>query len=286
MTKKTVFGVAVVALAALVMVPSASATCASIRSANTYNAIEGGQAYWISPIGESGNLVGQTWQLGAPATWSTGNCTGFLYFSVGGINLNLEMSSCGAGCPAPGATLAVLAQNQGAQGTDFLVATIGETPARSVNYDYSTQGNHNLVPMPRPRVTSSNRAGSAVNLGIQVPAASAGLYGPNAASAISGYNILSASSATNPGRNAAAYTLRATIPAAGGGAGTGAVTVDCTNTAQDQWVVTQIQFENGGVLSSAVSDATRINCNPALADPKYKIVPKRGTPKQGVGTSN
>jgi hypothetical protein len=285
MNKKTVLGVAVVALAALVMVPSASASCIPAQNASTSDPAAGVYAYW-HPASGNGVLVGQTWQLGAPGNWSTGNCVDFLYFSGSDVNLNLNLGGCGNGCPAPLSTLAVLAQNKTAVGTDFLVATVVQTPTRNNFFDYSTQGDHAMVPMPRPRVTSSARAGSTVNLNVQVPAVSDGFYGPNAASAITGYNILSAASATNPGRDAAAYTLRSSIPAAGGGAGTGAVTVDCTNTAQDQWVVTQLVFEGGQVSSSAVSEATRVNCNPALADPKYKIVPKRGTPKQGVGTSN
>jgi hypothetical protein len=296
MTKKIVFGVAAVALATVVMAPAASAACASARSAKTYNSGTGAYSYWHAPSGDTGGtLVGQTWQLGAPGTWSTGNCNsvdvgspggaGFIYFGAGGIGLNLDLAACGSGCPASGSTLAVVAQKKSGATTDFLVATVVETPGGAVNFDYSTQGNHEMIPMPRPRVTSSSRAGTTVNLNVQVPAISAGLYGPNAANAVTGFNILSASSATNPGRDAAAYTLRSAITSPGGNAATGAVSVDCTNPNADQWVVTQLVLE-GGVGSSAVSEATRVNCNPALADPKYKIVPKRGTPKQGVGTSN
>jgi hypothetical protein len=285
MTKKIVLGLAVVAFAVVVMAPAASASCIPGKSAQTFNAQALTYAYWTSPSGTPGTVVGQFWQLGNPAAGSGNStvCPNMLYFSAAGMNLNLDLGACSAGCV--GGTMAVLAQNQTPAGTEFLVATIVETPANTVNFDYSTQGDHAMVQLPRPRVTSSSRAGASVNLNVQVPAISDGLYGPNAANAITGFNILSASGTTDPGRNAAAYTLRSSIAAAGGGAGTGAVTVDCTNTAQDQWVVTQLALD-GGQVSSTVSAATRVNCNPALADPKYKIVPKRGTPKQGVGTSN
>lgn len=283
MTKKIVLGMAAVALAGAVMAPSANAACSSIRSASTYS--NTGTSYWHS-VSNDGTLVGQGWQLGSAGAWSTGGgavvCENFLYFSSGGINLNLDLASCGSGCPASGGTIAILAQHQpaGTAKTHFLVATVSETFATSVNFDYGGQGDHNLIEVPRPRVVSSSRAGSLVNVSVQIPSIAGGLYGPNAASAVTGYNILSASSATNPGRNAAAYSLRTSVAAPGGVAGTsGVVGVDCTTATSDQWVVTQLTFEGGAVLSSAVSEPTRVNCNPALADPKYKIIPKKGGPK-------
>jgi len=288
MTKKIILKLAVVASAALVVVPAASASCLPDKSASTYGA---SLAYWHAASTAAGTLLGQTWQLGAPGVWNNGagatDCNGidqgsgspgFLYFAGSNdkIGLNLHMGTCGAGCPAGLSTVAVAAYKRSATGTELLVATIGETPAGVANFDFSTQGDHNLVPLPRPRVTTSSRAGNLVNVAVAVSPVSAGLYGPNAGSAITGYNILSAQSATDPGRNAAAYSLRSSIPAAGGAAGTSSsFSVDCTNTTQDQWVVTQINFENGGLPGNSVSAATRINCNPALADPKFTIVPKK-----------
>jgi hypothetical protein len=286
MKKQIVLGLIATALVSVAFAPSASASCIPAKSAKTYNSGTGAFAYWHGVTPTAGTTMsGQTWQLGAPGVWSTGNCNtvdmgnptpGFFYFAGENIGLNLDLGACGNGCPAPLATIAVAAYKSGPGGTEFLVATIAETPASAVNFDYATQGDHNMVTLPRPRVTTSSRAGTSVNLGISVPAVTGGLYGPNAGSAITGFNILSAQGSSDPGRSASAYTLRGSIAATGGTAGTGAISVDCTNTAQDQWVVTQINFENGAVLGSAVSQPTRINCNPALADPKYKIIPKKG----------
>jgi hypothetical protein len=288
MTKKFVFGVAIVALVFVVMAPAASASCGVDKAASTYAS---GLAYWHSPVGDSGVLRGQSWQLGAPAVWNSSgglNCNdidqgggspGFLYHIAGTdkIGLNLHMGTCGQGCPAPNNanTVVVLATNKGATGTDFLVATINETQT-NINYDFSTLGDLTTIPLPRPKVLSSSRAGSNVNLSIGIDSIAGAFHGPNAAQAVTGYNVLSASSATDPGRSAAAYTLRGTIAAPGGAAATVPVVVDCGNLANDQWVTTQIVFEGGVVLSDSVGGATRIKCNPALADPKYKIVPKKG----------
>lgn len=284
MTKKFVIGVAVVGLAALVA-PAASAACIPAKNASTY--ANGATAYWHTTIAgvDSTAIVGQTWQLGAPGTFNGSGgavpCADFLYFSGGGINLNLNLGGCGSGCPATGSTLAVLAQVRGPVGTEFLLATVTETLGGDTFFDYAAQGDHAMVPLSRPRVISSSRAGSLVNAQVGIPAISGGLYGPNAGSAITGYRIVAASSPTNPGRNAAAFTSTlATVAAPGGTAASATpVSVDCSNIANDQWIATQINFENGAVLSSAVSEPTQIKCNPSLADPKYKIVPKKSVPK-------
>src|SRR4030095_4649358 len=102
MTKKIVFGVAVVAVAALVMAPSASASCPGSRTANTYSS--SGTAYWHLPVGDvPGTLFGQAWQLGSPGTFnSTGGpmpCVGILYFSGENVNLGANFGECGFGCP-------------------------------------------------------------------------------------------------------------------------------------------------------------------------------------------
>jgi len=284
MTKKIVFGVAVVALAVLVMAPSASAACGSTRSASTYNGTTGAFNYWHAPSGDAtGTLAGQTWQLGAPASWNTGNCVDFLYFGLGGIGLNLNLAGCGAGCPANLSTLAVLAQKKDPTGvTDFLLATVVETPGGALNFDYSTQGNHAMIRMPSPQVISSSKAGSVITLHVGIPSITNGLFGPSAASAVTGFNIVSALSATDPGGDASLYQPRASAVSAGGAAVLDQiVTVDCAaaTAGQDQWVATQLSFEGGTVLSSAVSGARRVHCLGALADPKYKIVPKKAVPK-------
>jgi hypothetical protein len=284
MMKKIVLGV-VVAAVAIAIVPTASASCNPAKNASTY--ANGTSAYWHSSIpgSDSNTLVGRSWQLGAAGNWdSTGGavpCADFLYYSAGGINLNLNLGGCGSGCPGTGSTIAVLAQNRGPVGTEFLLATVTETLTGNTFFDYAVQGDHNMVTLPRPRVVSSSRTGTTVNLNVQIPALSGGLYGPNAASAITGYRILTQSSATNPGRNAASFTTTLATVAAPGGAAVPStpVTVDCSNIANDQWIVAQLNFESGAVVSNAVSEATQVKCNPALADPKYKIVPKKGVPK-------
>src|SRR5262245_9372290 len=292
MTKKIILGLVAVAVVGLVAAP-ASAACIPDKAAVTYGAQP---TYWHSANSNPGTMLGQSWQVGGPGIWNSGSGTpldcnnidqgsgspGFIYQIPGTdkVGLNLHMGSCGTGCPANGATVAMAAYKSTAQGTEFLIASVAETPAAAFNFDYSQQGDHNLAPLPRPRVTSSSKAGTIVTLNIAADATLGGVYG--SASSVTGYRILSAQSATEPGRNAAAYTLRGTIGGTGGAAGTGQVTVDCGASTADIWVVTALNLENGGVAGGAVSAPTRVNCNPNLADPKFKIVPKKST---GLGQS-
>lgn len=277
MTKKIVIGAMIVALTAVVATPSASAACGSPRTASTFGS--GTTAYWL-PAGGATIPSLQTWQLGNPGTWSGSLATGCLdnqlFQDVGGWSLFYNISGCGAGCPASFSTLATLAQVKGTVDTSFLLDTVVETPAVANNFDYGPQGNHQMISIPRPRVTASARVGTTVNVSVGIDSIAAGLFGPNAASAVTGFKVLSAQNATDPGRDAAAYTEVANLPAAGGAAAaSGNIALDCTSTTE-RWLVTQIVFEGGVITSNAVGAPTRVHCDPALANPgKYKIVPKK-----------
>jgi hypothetical protein len=292
MLKKIVLGVMVLGLVAT-MTPSASAACATPRIASTYNSVLGTFIYW-HPTAPGGTLTGQTWQLGNYAQWNdrlqgtSPACTGNLYFNgAGDVGMQLGTNTCGTGCPSPGATLAYLAMDKGPGGTDMLLATIAEDNSRGVNWDYSqlsvnqAGGLLNMIRIPRPRVTASSRAGSTVNLQVAFDAISSGAFGPGGASAITGYKVLGKQSALDPGHDSSTFvTTLATVTTSNGGPVAAVpVAVDCTNTAQDQWIVTQLVIENGAVGSDAVSQATRVGCNPTLAEPKFKIVPKHSVGK-------
>jgi hypothetical protein len=286
MTKRTVLGVAVAAFAVIAISPSASASCTPAKTASTY--VDGASSYWLPVGGVQGLANGQTWQLGAPGSWNgaggTVPCTGFVYFSAGGANLNLDLGSCGSGCPS--GPIAVLATNSTPGNTDFLLATVAETPTASVNFNYQALGNLNMFQVPRPRVTSSSRAGSVVNVEITADSVAGGLYGPSAASGISGYRILSAASVSDPGRSASSYTPLVAIGGLGGVAGStvGTVAVDCSDNTKDRWLVTQLAFEGGQIFSEAVSAPTRVACIPTLANPtkpKVKVAPPKAAPRAG-----
>jgi len=277
MTKKIVFGVALALVIVGIAAPSASAACNPPKAAATYNTLTGGYSYWHSPLAalSGAALVGKMWSGTVDFTGTCNDGTQqFLYFGAtpGDVGLNISLGeACVPGCPS--GSLSVMATVSTPTGTEFLTTQATETPAGGLNFDYSNTS-HPMVPLPRPRVTSSTRVAPNVNLGIAVDATAGGYY-EGTASQITGYNILSAASVADPGRLASAYSLRQNIPAPGGTAGTAPlVSVDCSDITKDQWVVTQIVTLGGA--SPSVSAATRVKCNQALADPKYKIVPKKG----------
>jgi len=291
MTKRIVFGVTVVALATVVMAPSASAACPGPRTAGTYNFQTGVARYWHLPAGHAnGDLAGQAWQLGSPATFTSAagvnTCNSMLYFvGPGTIGMAVDFSTCGTGCPSPGATLAFVATNTQPNGaSSTLVATVAETGSGAVNFDYSSQPDHAMIEVPTPNIIGSGpRSGNLMPLHVSVPAflsTNNGFYGPGASSSVSGYRIVSALSVNEPSRDAAVYTAPVTngnLAAPGGAAVSDTlVQVDCGATPlQDSWVALQISFESGGVVQSAVSKPRRVHCQGAMADPKFKPIKKK-----------
>ena len=229
----------------------------------------------------SGTLIENVWQAGAPSAYTSSSgifpCREFFYFGSTGIGLNLHMESCGNGCPAPNSTLAVLAQQAvdmaNGDRVGFLLATANETPTNSVNFDYSTDPLQ-LVRLPTPVVVNSCYQCPPGNEGLVVAVRSVagGLYGPNAAAAVTGYRIMTALSAGNPGNDASACSVAATIAVPGGiGAVSDAFTVSCPTTGgKDAWIATQLSFENGAIVSQVGSAPKRVHCGGSLADPKGK----------------
>ena len=92
---------------------------------------------------------------------------------------------------------------------------------------------------------------------------------------MTGYDIVRASGA-DPGRNPAGWTFVQNVPTTDGAPGNVPFTADCSNPGVDQFFATRLTFGDGQ-KSDVVSDSTRINCNPALAEPRFNVVPKKPT---------
>jgi hypothetical protein len=274
MTKKIVLGAAIALVIVGIASTPASALCNPPKNLLPYNAGSARYIFWNTGLPNAGTtLIGNVW---SGTVNHTGTCNadqqGFVYFGgEGQIGLNFNLGdACVVGCPSGAVSVQVTAINGAVSKT--LTSQVPETSVGGVNFDFSVTAAHDLGDYPRQHVTASSRVGTNVNVNVGVDAAS-GIAFDGSAGQITGYNILSASSPTDPGRLASAYTLRTNIPAPGGIAATGATPVDCTNINNDQWVVTQLVTTGGP--SNTVSPATRIKCNPALANPKYNIVPKK-----------
>jgi hypothetical protein len=273
MTKKFLFGAAVVLAIAGLATSNVSALCNPPKFTATFNSLSGAYTYFNTTV-PNATLVGRLW---SPLGDHTGTCNTdhpFLYFgadtSLIGMSLALG-EGCVVGCPAGSLSLQVTASNGSASET--VITTAPETPTGGLNFDFSTRGH--AMGNSKPKVTTSSRAGNTVSLTVNIDPVGAF---DGAAADISGINILSAPGLTDPGRNAAAYAPKAVAPVGGGAV---PLTFDCSLTPalQDVWIVTQVATLSGGA-NPTVSGATRVKCNSALATPKYTVVPKKS-----MGTS-
>lgn len=279
MTKKIVFGAALALVIVGLAAPSASASCNPPRSSSSFGA---SNTYFVPsiPIPAGSTVVGRIW---SGATELTGTCNvangaaqGTMFYFYGpGVGFRQDLGDAcvpGTNCPGADMSLQVTVTNPAGQ-SETLLSKATYVPAGATQYDFSTPSGNQAMGSNRPRATSSSRVGPTVNVNLGIDAANAYAYN-GAAADITGYNIVSASGAADPGSLASAYTFRTLVPAPGGTAASSPLAVDCSNINQDQWVATQIVTAAGP--SNTVSGRTRVNCNPALANPKYNVVPKKG----------
>ena len=275
-----ILGVAAVVIA---VVTPVSANCIPAKLASTFN--EQGYAYIDLGAGVTNNqVVGGYWQAGNPNNNNgTYGPNEWLFVDLGG-KLSMQSNLGDArvnGCPT--GTLVVRLSTTTAN-PRFLTMTAVEGNCQSSSvFDFRCgRATNSLIPgapIPRPQVTNSGRAGTTVNLQVNLPSTAAGNQG-GAEGAVASYDIVRASGA-DPGRGAAGWTTVTNVPAAGGAPATGSFAADCSNPAVDQFFATRIVFADGQKADS-VSDSFRVNCNPALAEPRFNVVPKRPTgPKKG-----
>lgn len=276
-----ILGVAAVVIA---VVTPASANCIPAKLAATFN--EQGYAYIDLGAGVSNTqVVGGFWQAGnANNNNGTYGPNEWLFVDLNGkLSMNANLGDARVnGCPS--GKLVVRLSTTTAQPT-FLTMTAVEGSCSSTSaFDFrcgrTTASLIPGAPIPRPQVLSSGRAGGLVNLNVNLPSTAAGNQG-DSAGAVQSYDIVRASGA-DPGRGAAGWTLVQNVPAAGGVPGTASFAADCSNPAVDQFFATRLVFPDG-VKADSVSDSFRVNCNPALAEPRFNVVPKKPVgPKKGV----
>jgi len=269
MTKKFLFGAASALVVAGFATSNVSALCNPPKYASTFNPGTYAFTYFTTTIDNPTTLVGRVW---SPVGDHTGTCNTdapFLYFGADPHNIGLALDTgiaCIVGCPGGSLSLQVTVGN--AAGSESLVTMSPETPTGALNFDFSTRGH--AMANSRPRVTTSSRATNIVSVNVTVdpPAVFDG-----ASADITGINILSAAGTSDPGRNAASYTSKGVVPAVGGAT---PLTFDCSTAGagNDNWIVTQLVTATGGA-NPTVSGATRVKCNSALANPNYKVVPKK-----------
>ena len=279
-TTRILGAAAVLAVVALVAVPTAHAGCLPNKTLTGWTGSAFGYHYVNMPPGQDNNtVVGRFWQTGNRALANEGAFADNFWlraYAPAGPGKYYILGELGAaevfGCPAGSITLTI-DTNSGHN----LTIQVPENPPALFDLG-AAQTDFNFGVKPRPQVASSSRAGTAVNLQVNVQAQTGGIYTIGAAVAVTPtYRLVSASGSSDPGPNAALYTAG---PAVTPGTPT-PFSADCTNPAVDRWVAVQELVD--GVASDTVGARTRINCNPALADPDFKHVDRPGRPNPRSG---
>lgn len=277
-TMTRILGLTAVLAVIAAMAPAADASCIPAAQFSTWGA--GGYFYVNLPAGSNNsNIVGRFWAKGNPANDNAGyDDSQWLRFYAPTSKWYISGSTGdipGTNCPTGSNMVLTLDL---ADGSSLILESI-ETPATAVRWDFSTLGtDFSPAPKPRPRVQSSSRSGTSINLTVNSDAQTGGSYGPqgSAVAIAPTYRLATASGAADPGTSAAAYTPG---PAITPGSPL-PTSVDCSNTAVDQWVAVQTLID--GVPSATVGPRTRIECDPTLADPDFKKIdrPARPNPRR------
>lgn len=292
MNRKLLIAIGAVALIALgVAATDANAQCPNAKQFNlAFGATADAVLVFPSDANRAvggGVLKGRFWQSGARTTHNEGtDCPESSYMVsdadgastiFGFLNGDWGQGQCGGtGCPT--GTMIMLIQTLSNDGSKAYYA-VGKT-AETDGFDFGRGGgNWPVVEMPRPKVTVSSRAVPNVNLDLSFDSPALGSRGESdafpAESILSGYQIVRFVGTTDPGRNPAQWQVVEVVPATSTGAIRTSFVVDCTNTAADVFVATRPIFDGGQFAADYVSASTRVECDPNLADPRFKNIDKR-----------
>lgn len=231
-------------------------------------------------------LKGRLWQPGNRGAANEGAaCPEATYLLGGGTQQMTIFGQSGGdilgtgpcdntGCPA--GAMIILIQTTSTDGSKayYAVGKVNETVGE---FDFGRGGTDwEVVEVPRPRVTQSSRAGSTVtlNLSFDPPAGAHGEADGFARSSIlTGYQVVRFEGSADPGRAFGAWTnLGAVIPVTEGGATLGGLGAVCGGTTDDVFIAMRPVYDGGQFSGDYVGASTRVECDPAVADPRFKMI--------------
>jgi len=233
------------------------------------------------------NLRGRFWQTGNRANGNEGTgCPEATYMlDMGGGNLAIFGNMGGdvlgtgpclnAGCPVGSMILVV--STKSTDGTKSYIA-MGQISEDASGFDFGRLpgGNWIVAEAPRPKVTTSGRAGSTVNLNVHFDAPSVYAHGELAPELLlTGYQVFRVNSNTDPGRTPAPWGAAIQTVAAGSTGADIPLAIDCSAVTTDVFIGTRAVYNGGQFTSDDISGATRVECDPNLADPRFKNIDKR-----------
>jgi hypothetical protein len=299
MNRRTATALGIVATLAIVgAVTDASAGCNPPKGFTTAFATEN---YFLNFPADANSVIGgpalkgRFWQAGNRAGANeSGACPEATYLTEIAPGQLAIFGSSGAdvlgtgpcdnqGCVAGNqVTLIQTTSNDGSKA----YYAVGKVSEDANGFDYARGGTDwDVVEVPRPRVTQSSRAGSTVTLNLNFDAP-LGAHGEadaySRSSILTGYQVVRFEGSADPGRAPGAWTnLGAVIPVSEGGATLGGLAAVCGGTTDDVFIAMRPVFDGGQFSGDYVGASTRIECDPAVADPRFKMIDRT---KSGRGS--
>ena len=270
------------ALAAFLAAP-ASANCNPAKLAGTFNEAN----YVYLDMGQdvtNAHVAGAFYACGDPtANNGTYPASEWLFVDLNGL-LSMQANLGDArvnGCPTGKLVTRLQSLPPGTNTVPrflTMVATEGAAGTSSAfDYSYLRAPAYVLasVPLPRPRVLSSSRGqDGTIQVVVGIDPVNAGNTSGDACGAVTGYEIVRAIG-IDPGRDPRDWTVVQSVPSDGSGA-TAQFSVNCNDPSADEFYATRLLFADGQ-KGEMVSRSFRANCHPTLAEPAYKVIPKRSS---------
>jgi hypothetical protein len=299
MNRRTLIVLGAVAAVALVgAVADVQAACNPARTFYTIDQATPNYRYLNFPAGADAaiggpSLIGRHWEPGNRGAHNEGPaCPESAYLLefepgklgiLGALGGNIIGADClNVGCPPTG--MVILIQTRSTDGSKAYYAA-GRVDQFGGSYNFAANTDWPVVEMPRPRVTSSSRGGNTVTIGAQfdAPNGARGETGYPAQQILTGYQIVKFEGAADPGRAQNLWTpVGSPLAVTPTGASVGGVGITCASTATDAFVATRLIFDNGQYLSDYVSEPTRVECDPAVADPRFKMIDRTKSGRGGI----
>lgn len=270
---------------AVLAAPLSGATCAPAKTFSQWDATAAVYRYtYFQAAQTNASVIGALWQTGARGTANEGSScedsswlnfyagTGKWYINgfLNGLDPQGELCQP-TGCPQGDMTIVVEAPR--GNGAEFGVTRIDETPPAFIVFNYSRAGSLHTQDIPRPSVTSSSRTGPSVAVQFSLAGRDSAYAGLSpVAESISAYRIVRFKGNADPGRDSSLWVLEQSLPYESSGV-TGSLAIDCADTTEDQFLATQISYDDGQYLGALVSASVRIECDPNLANPGRRFKP-------------
>jgi hypothetical protein len=315
MTKVTRFCLlAAVVVAISALAPNADAKCGVNKNIGNYPSAGtcGYYCQMTDPGVGLGTIKGDYWVIGAgnddvhPTCSSPGLGTDSGNYEADGtcgaqgwlaqagpnlINIGINTDAGNTdGCPLGGAHVAVSFSDTNSANTGAFFGVGVCTMNAAGNCDMGLSGESIVMaPIPKPQVTFTSKAGTALTLGVAVPAAlppgacvdatgSGHCPGGAGIQVIAGWDVYRferprTDSTTDNVRTRTAWTQVGAVGPAGG-----PVTFSCTDAVNANARLGLVpRYESGFKGDFVGQGSTRVECNPTLADPstKYKIIDKK-----------